>query len=242
MQTPAPHRNGGRSHAGSIRVFIVTGHAMVRQGLRDLFETEGIEVVGESGSAAEAAYRIPALKPDVAVLDDMLPDGTGIEVCRDIRAVDPGIRCLILASYDDEQAVRGAVLAGASGYVLKRIGGTELVDGIRLIAAGQSLFRPGVKDLVAESLGRTATAPWMDSLAAREQEVLVLIARGLTNREVGQQMNLPETAVKNYVSSVLEKLGFRRRPAAPRDGPGETAAREPGLSTSPSFPYQESCQ
>lgn len=197
-----------------IRVFILDDHELVRQGLRDLLEGEGFVVVGESGSAAEAIRRIPALQPDISVLDGRLPDGTGIEVCRDVRSLDPRLRCLILTSYDDEQAIRGAVLAGASGYILKQIRSNDLLAGIRKAATGESLFEPGVEQRIIAGLSRTPTDPRMEALSAQEKKVLALIGQGLTNRQIGEELFLAEKTVKNYVSSILAKLGFERRTQA----------------------------
>lgn len=195
-----------------VRIFILNDHKLVRQGLRDLLEDEGFEIAGESGSAAEATRLISSLKPDLAVLDDRLPDGTGIEVCRQLRSAVPDVKCLILSSWDEHQAVRAAVLAGASGYVLKQVGGiNELVNGIRSAAAGSSLFQPGVRERVAESLYAAASAAWLHSLTGRERDVLGRMARGLTNLQIGQDLRLPEDEVAVCVSSVLQKLGFRRR-------------------------------
>lgn len=217
---------GTASERGPIRVFILDDHELVRQGLRDLLEDEGFEVVGETGSAAEATRRIPALHPDISVLDGRLPDGTGIEVCRDVRSVDPDLRCLILTSYDDEQALRGAVLAGASGYVLKQIRSNDLVDGIRRAAAGETLFEPGVEERVIEGLSEVPTDPRLESLSAQEKKVLALIGQGLTNRQIGDELFLAEKTVKNYVSSILAKLGFERRTqAAVYVTKGPTAAK-----------------
>src|SRR3954468_22015817 len=196
-----------------IRVFLLDDHEVVRRGLRDLLESDGdICVVGESGSAVEAAARIPALRPDVAVLDGRLPDGSGIDVCRDVRSVDPTIKALILTSYDDDEALFAAILAGASGYVLKQINGNDLLDGIRRVAAGQSLVDPS---LVARVLDRVRTGteeqPELAALTDQERKILVLIAEGLTNRQIGERMFLAEKTVKNYVSSILAKLGLERR-------------------------------
>lgn len=205
-ETEGPHQ--------PIRVFVLDDHELVRQGLRELLEGEGFQVVGESGSAVESARRIPALHPDLSILDGRLRDGTGIEVCREVRSVDPSLRCLILTSYDDEQAVRGAVLAGASGYVLKQIRSAELLDGIRRAAAGESLFPPGVEQRVIDGLFHAPTDPRLEALTAQEQKVLTLIGQGLTNRQIGEDMFLAEKTVKNYVSSILAKLGFDRRTQA----------------------------
>lgn len=210
MSTPEAHGREVRPPERAVRVFILNDHKLVRQGLRDLLENEGFHIAGESGSAAEGGDLVPALKPDVAVVDDRLPDGTGIEVCRDLRDAAPEVACLILTGYDDEQAVRAAVLAGASGYVLKQIRNNELSSGVRSAAAGQTLIRPRVRERAAEGLRATAAAPWMGTMTRKERDVLALITRGLTNRQIGQEMLLPDEAVKDCVSSVLEKLGFRR--------------------------------
>ncbi|MFQ4149429.1 response regulator transcription factor [Arthrobacter sp. LAPM80] len=198
-----------------ITVFILDDHELVRRGLRELLEGEGFRVIGSTGSALEATRHIPALHPDVSVLDARLPDGTGIEVCRDVRSVDPTLRCLILTSYDDEQALRGAVLAGASGYVLKEIDGTDLLTSLRRTARGESLFSPEVMAKVVQGLAEPErTDPRISALTAQEARVLQLIGHGLTNRDIGQEMFLAEKTVKNYVSSLLAKLGFERRTQA----------------------------
>lgn len=212
MQEPAS--DGAAGPPERVRVFILDDHELVRQGLKDLLEGEGFVVVGESGSAAEATRRIPALRPDVAILDGRLPDGTGIEVCRDVRSLDPRLRCLILTSYDDEQALRGAVLAGASGYVLKQIRNDDLLAGIRRAAAGESLFAPGIEQRIIAGLSRAPTDPRMEALSAQEKKVLALIGEGMTNRQIGAELFLAEKTVKNYVSSILAKLGFERRTQA----------------------------
>jgi DNA-binding NarL/FixJ family response regulator len=209
-----PASNGAAGPPERVRVFILDDHELVRQGLKDLLEGEGFVVVGESGSAAEATRRIPALRPDVAILDGRLPDGTGIEVCRDVRSLDPRLRCLILTSYDDEQALRGAVLAGASGYVLKQIRNDDLLLGIRRAAAGESLFAPGIEQRIIARLSRAPTDPRMEALSAQEKKVLALIGEGMTNRQIGAELFLAEKTVKNYVSSILAKLGFERRTQA----------------------------
>ena len=170
---------------------------------------------GSSGSAVEATRRIPALHPDVCVLDARLPDGTGIEVCRDVRSVDPSLNCIILTSFDDEQALRGAVLAGASGYVLKEIGGTDLIGALRRAAAGESLFEEGVAAGIVDSLVEAEEVdPRTASLTPQERRVLELVGGGLTNRQIAAEMFLAEKTVKNYVSSLLAKLGFERRTQA----------------------------
>ena len=199
-----------------IRVYLLDDHELVRRGLRDLLEDEeDITVVGESGSAREATARIPALRPHVAVLDGRLPDGSGVDVCRSIRSVDPSIKALILTSYVDDEALFSAILAGAAGYVLKQITGTDLVDGIRRVAAGDSLLDPA---LVARVLDRVRHGPEQpEELAAltdQERRILALIAQGLTNRQIGEELILAEKTVKNYVSSILSKLGLQRRTQA----------------------------
>lgn len=199
----------------ALRVFILDDHELVRRGLQELLEGEGFVVVGSSGSAVEATRRIPALHPDVCVLDARLPDGTGIEVCRDVRSVDPSLNCIILTSFDDDQALRGAVLAGASGYVLKEIGGTDLVGALRKAAAGESLFDDGVAAGLIESLVEPEEIdPRVAALTPQERRVLELVGGGLTNRQIAAEMFLAEKTVKNYVSSLLAKLGFERRTQA----------------------------
>jgi DNA-binding NarL/FixJ family response regulator len=198
-----------------LRVFILDDHELVRRGLQELLEDEGFEVIGTSGSAAEAARRIPALHPDVSVLDVRLPDGTGIEVCRDVHAVDPTLPCVMLTSYDDEHSLRGAVLAGASGYVLKEIRGTDLVTALQKAARGESLFKPEVKARILAGLAPAEHLdPRLELLSPQERRVLELIGHGLTNREIGAHLFLAEKTVKNYVSSLLAKLGYERRTQA----------------------------
>jgi two-component system response regulator DevR len=200
----------------TIRVFLLDDHELVRRGLRELLEVEDdIEVVGESGSAAEAVRRIPALRPDVAILDARLPDGSGIDVCRDVRSVDPHVRALILTSYDDDSALFAAIMAGASGYVLKDIRGNDLVGGIRRVAAGQSLLDPAVTARVLERVRRGPEVdPRLQALTDQERKILDHIAEGMTNRQIGAEMYLAEKTVKNYVSSLLAKLGMQRRTQA----------------------------
>jgi two-component system response regulator DevR len=199
-----------------IRVFLLDDHEVVRRGLADLLQAEGdIEVVGESGSAVQATDRIPALKPDVAVLDARLPDGNGIDVCRDVRAVDPSIKGLILTSYEDDEALFAAIMAGAAGYVLKQIRGNDLVDGVRRVAAGQSLLDPAVTARVLERIRHGVEEPReLKALTDQERRILEFIAEGLTNHEIAQRMFLADKTVKNYVSSVLAKLGLERRTQA----------------------------
>ncbi len=199
-----------------IRVFLLDDHEVVRAGVREMLHHEGdIEVVGEAGSAVEAAHRIPALRPDVAVLDARLPDGNGIDVCRDIRSVDPSIKALILTSYEDDEALFAAIMAGASGYVLKQIRGTDLVDAVRRVAAGQSMLDPAVTQRVLERIRTGVGEPAeLKSLSEQERRILVHVTAGLTNREIAAKMFLAEKTVKNYVSSLLAKLGLERRTQA----------------------------
>ncbi|MBV1853916.1 response regulator [Catellatospora tritici] len=199
-----------------IRVFLLDDHEVVRRGLRELLQAAGdIEVVGESGSAVEATRRIPALRPDVAVLDARLPDGSGIDVCRDIRSVDPHIQGLILTSYEDDEALFAAIMAGAAGYVLKQIRGTDLVDGVRRVAAGQSLLDPAVTQRVLDRIRHPRHEPdQLKALTDQERKILGYVADGLTNRQIAAQMFLAEKTVKNYVSSLLTKLGLERRTQA----------------------------
>jgi two-component system response regulator DevR len=200
-----------------IRVFLLDDHEVVRRGLVALLEATGeIEVVGESGSALEAARRIPAIRPDVAVLDARLPDGSGIDVCREVRSADPEIKALILTSYQDDEALFSAIMAGAAGYVLKQIRGTDLVDAIRRVAAGQSLLDPAVTQQVLERIrhGADSEPEELKGLTAQERRILELIAEGLTNRQIGEELFLAEKTVKNYVSSLLAKLGLERRTQA----------------------------
>ena len=199
-----------------MRVYLLDDHEIVRRGLRELLEADGsIEVIGESGLAVEATRRIPALRPDVAVLDGRLPDGSGIDVCRDVRSIDPTIACLILTSYDDDEALFSAIMAGAAGYVLKQIRGNELVDAIHRVARGQSLLDPQVTRRVLARLREgPASDPALASLTNQERRILLLIAEGLTNRQIAERMFLAEKTVKNYVSNLLAKLGMERRTQA----------------------------
>jgi two-component system, NarL family, response regulator DevR len=200
----------------AVRVFLLDDHEIVRRGIADLLDAEpDITVVGEAGTAAEALRRIPAVQPDVAVLDARLPDGSGIDVCRDIRSSQPSVRCLILTSYDDEDAIFAAVMAGAAGYLLKQIRGTSLVDAIRQVAAGKSLLDPLVTERLLTRLRNPAPRDErLASLTEREREILDLIAEGLTNRQIGERLFLAEKTVKNYVSALLAKLGLQRRTQA----------------------------
>ena len=199
-----------------IRVFLLDDHEVVRRGLIDLLQAEGdIEVIGESGLAQEATARIPALRPDVAILDARLPDGNGIDVCREVRSVDPGIQGLILTSYEDDEALFAAIMAGASGYVLKEIRSSDLVTAVRHVAAGKSLIDPAMTATVLERIRNGPETPdELASLTDQERILLGHIAEGLTNRQIAEQMFLAEKTVKNYVSSLLAKLGLERRTQA----------------------------
>jgi two-component system, NarL family, response regulator DevR len=199
-----------------IKVYLLDDHEVVRAGLKVMLEASGqIEVIGESASALDASHRIPALRPDVAVLDARLPDGSGIEVCRSIRSVDPSLHALILTSYDDDEALFAAIMAGAAGYVLKDVRGNDLVDAIRRVAAGQSLIDPA---LMARVLDRVRNgpqvAPELKNLTDQELKLLGHIAEGLTNRQISEKMFLAEKTVKNYVSALLHKMGLERRTQA----------------------------
>ena len=198
----------------TVRVFLLDDHEVVRRGLRDLLEAEDdFEVVGEAGTAEEAYGRIPATTPDVAVLDVRLPDGDGIEVCREIRSKHPEIQCLMLTSFADDEALFSAIMAGAAGYLLKQVKGTDLVGGIRRVGAGESLLDPALTQKVLERL-RTPEDDELAGLTAQERRILDLIAEGLTNRQIGERMYLAEKTVKNYVSNLLSKLGMSRRTEA----------------------------
>jgi two-component system response regulator DevR len=199
-----------------IRVFLVDDHELARRGIAGLLESESdIEVIGEAGTAAQARSRILATRPDVAVLDVRLPDGSGIDVCRDVRSKDPTIQCLMLTAYDDDEAIYAAVIAGAAGYVLKDIRGSGLVESVRKVAAGKNLLDPALTAKVLERMrGGAGTDPRLATLSARERQIMALIADGLTNREIGLRLSLAEKTVKNYVSGLLSKLGLQSRTQA----------------------------
>ncbi|WP_436737829.1 response regulator [Streptomyces sp. BBFR102] len=203
---------------GKITVFLLDDHEMVRRGVRELLSAENdIEVVGEAGTAAEALARIPATRPDVAVLDVRLPDGSGVEVCREVRSHDESVKCLMLTSYADDEALFGAIMAGASGYILKAIRSGDLLDAVRQVAAGESLLDPAATARVLERLrGRDARSgdERLSGLTERERRILDLIGEGLTNRAIGERLHLAEKTVKNYVSALLAKLGMERRSQA----------------------------
>ena len=199
-----------------IRVFLVDDHELVRRGITALLNAEvDIEVVGEAATAAQARSRIRATRPDVAVLDVRLPDGSGIDVCREVRSENPEVKCLILTGYDDDEAIYAAVLAGASGYVIKDVQGSGLLDSLRKVAAGRVLIDPSLSRRVVERINATHHAdPRLETLTARERDILPLIAEGLTNREIGVRLGLAEKTVKNYISGLLSKLGLQRRTQA----------------------------
>ncbi|HUR77016.1 MAG TPA: response regulator transcription factor [Acidimicrobiales bacterium] len=199
----------------AFRVFLLDDHEVVRRGVRELIEAEDdMEVVGEAGTAEEALTRIPSTNPHVAVLDVRLPDGNGVEVCREIRSHYPDVKCIMLTSYPDDDAVYAAIMAGASGYLLKQVRGTDLIEGVRRVARGDSLLDPSVTARVLERIRRRDQDEEVTSLSAQEQSILELIAEGLTNRQIGERMFLAEKTVKNYVSNMLGKLGMSRRAEA----------------------------
>ena len=197
-------------------IFLLDDHEFVRRGLRELLEgTEGFSVVGESGSALEAARRIPALRPDVAIFDARLPDGSGIEACRHVRSVDPSIAGLILTSFDDDTALTAAILAGAAGYLLKDIRGNGLVEAITRVARGENLLDPErARRVRSDWADERDPDPRLRSLSPQERRILDHIAAGMTNRQIGETMSLAEKTVKNYVTSVLAKMGMERRTQA----------------------------
>ncbi|MFE0460062.1 response regulator [Kitasatospora sp. NPDC058965] len=202
---------------GQIRVFLLDDHEVVRRGVHELLADEpDIEVVGEAGTAAEALSRIPAVSPDVAVLDVRLPDGNGVEVCREIRSQLPGVRCLMLTSFSDDEALFDSIMAGAAGYVLKAIRGTDLLSAVRDVAAGKSLLDPVATSRVLERLrqGGEKEDERLAQLTKQERRILELIGEGMTNRQIGNELHLAEKTVKNYVSSLLAKMGMERRTQA----------------------------
>ncbi|MGX1634777.1 response regulator [Streptomyces albidoflavus] len=203
---------------GKITVFLLDDHEMVRRGVHEMLSTEDdIEVVGEAGTATEALARIPATRPDVAVLDVRLPDGSGVEVCREVRSRDESVKCLMLTSYADDEALFDAIMAGASGYVLKAIRGADLLDAVRQVAAGHSLLDPAATARVLERLrghGTPGDDDRLSGLTEQERRILDLIGEGLTNRAIGERLHLAEKTIKNYVSALLAKLGMERRSQA----------------------------
>jgi two-component system response regulator DevR len=204
--------------APAVRIFLMDDHEVVRRGVKDLLESEpGWVVVGEASTAAEALARVPALRPDVAVLDVRLPDGDGVSVCRELRSGMPELACLMLTSFSDDEALFDAIMAGASGYVLKAIRGNELLSAVRDVAAGRSLLDPVATARVLERLRDGKNGKGDDRLAhltEQERKILDLIGEGLTNRVIGERLHLAEKTIKNYVSSLLAKLGLERRTQA----------------------------
>jgi DNA-binding NarL/FixJ family response regulator len=197
-----------------VKVFLLDDHEVVRRGVHDLLDAEpDLTVVGEAATVEQAIARVPALRPDVAVLDMRLPDGDGVTVCRELRSRMPGLACLMLTSFDDEEALLDSIMAGAAGYVLKQISGTDLVSAVRTVASGQSMLDPGATTrLMARLRGDTGPrTPEFPELTDREREILALVGEGLTNREIGERLYLAEKTVKNHISRLLAKLGVERR-------------------------------
>lgn len=217
MSEAASSTAGATQH--QVSVFLLDDHEVVRRGVKDLLEAEGdITVVGEASTAAQALARVPALRPDVAVLDVRLPDGDGVSVCRDLRSMMPDLGCLMLTSFADDDALYDAIIAGAAGYVLKQIKGQDLIDAVRTVAAGGSLLDAKATARVMQRLRDEAAAREREdpyaALTDQERRILELIGEGLTNRQIGERIFLAEKTVKNYVSSLLAKLGLERRTQA----------------------------
>ena len=208
--------NENAADTTSIKVFLLDDHEIVRRGVKDLLEAEpDITVIGEAGTAASALARIPALKPDVAVLDVRLPDGDGVSVCRDIRSQMPEVACLMLTSFGDDEALFDAIMAGAAGYVLKQIRGTDLVGAVRTVASGRSLLDPeAATKVMARMRDQSRRSDPLAALTGQERKILELIGEGLTNRQIGERLFLAEKTVKNYVSALFAKLGMERRTQA----------------------------
>jgi DNA-binding NarL/FixJ family response regulator len=199
-----------------IRIFLLDDHQIVREGLRSLLDgLDDLEVVGEASTAKDAIGRIPATRPDVAILDVQLPDGSGVEVCREVRSAHPEIQCLMLTSFADDEALFEAIVAGAAGYLLKQVRGTDIVDAVRRVADGQSLLDPSVTKRVLDWMREPKHEDErLARLTGQERKILALIAEGLTNRQIAERMFLAEKTVKNYVSNLLAKLGMQRRTQA----------------------------
>lgn len=205
------------SDQAKVRVFLLDDHEVVRRGLKELLESDGsIEVVGEAATVAQANARIPAVRPDVAILDARLPDGSGIEVCRHVRSADPSIRAIILTSFDDDDALFSSIMAGAAGYILKQVSGEDLLAAVHKVADGAALLDPQVTERVMTRLrqGEKDEPDELKSLSPQERRILDLVAEGLTNRQIGEKLFLAEKTVKNYMSSILNKLGLERRTQA----------------------------
>jgi len=200
----------------TLRIFLVDDHEVVRRGVRDMLEVEDdFEVVGEAGSVQEALNRIPAVNPNVAVLDVRLPDGSGVELCRDLRSSHPEIACLMLTSFDDDEALFEAIVAGAAGYVLKQVKGSDIVNAVRQVGAGRSLLDPTMTSKVMERLRNgTAEDQRLAGISSQERRILEFLAEGKTNRQIAAEMFLAEKTVKNYVSNLLTKMGMSRRTEA----------------------------
>ncbi|MER7764325.1 response regulator transcription factor [Streptomyces sp. NPDC097619] len=221
--SPGPEETGTTGKAGDagqagepISVFLLDDHEVVRRGVHDLLDAEpDMRVVGEAGTVEQALVRIPATRPRVAVLDVRLQDGDGVSVCRELRSRMPGLACLMLTSFDDEEALLDAVMAGASGYVLKQITGTDLVTAVRTVAAGRSMLDPeATTRLLARMRGEvpeSERAAGLPGFTDREKEILLMIGEGLTNREIGERLHLAEKTVKNIISRLFTKLGVERR-------------------------------
>ncbi|MDX3233115.1 response regulator transcription factor [Streptomyces sp. ME19-01-6] len=198
-------------------MFLLDDHEVVRRGLHDLLDAEpDIEVVGDAGTVAQALTRGPALRPDVAILDVRLPDGNGVTVCRELRSAMPRLACLMLTSFDDDDALLDAIMAGAAGYVLKQIKGSDLVSAVRTVASGQSMLDPATTARLMSTLRGDSTEPQpqdetLAGLSTREREILTLIGEGMTNRQIGKRLYLSEKTVKNHISRLLAKLGVERR-------------------------------
>ncbi|MFD7432154.1 response regulator [Streptomyces sp. NPDC059818] len=213
-EDPIPSSSGA---SRPIQVFLLDDHEVVRRGVRDLLQAEeNIAVVGEAGTCAQALVRIPALRPQVAVLDMRLPDGNGVTLCRELRSRMPELACLILTSFDDDDALLDSIMAGAAGYVLKQIKGSDLVTAVRTVASGQSMLDPATTGRLMASLRRPqAPTPQADPVLAqlteREMAILNLIGDGLTNRQIGETLFLAEKTIKNHISRILAKLGVERR-------------------------------
>ncbi|MEU0088516.1 response regulator transcription factor [Streptomyces sp. NPDC006274] len=223
--------SGGLTEREPVRVFLLDDHEVVRRGVHDLLDAEpDLTVVGEAGTAEQALVRVPALRPQVAVLDVRLPDGDGVSVCRELRSRMPGLACLMLTSFDDEEALLDAIMAGASGYVLKQITGTDLVNAVRTVASGQSMLDPGATARVMARLRggpvQEEQAQGLPGLTEREREILALVGEGLTNREIGKRLYLAEKTVKNNISRLLAKLGVERRVQAAVIATQALAARD----------------
>lgn len=231
MATTNEQAEAGDDVVREIRVFLLDDHEIVRRGLRELIESEeGLTVVGDAGTVEEALRRAPAVRPDVAVLDVRLPDGSGVEVCRSLRERMPGLQCLMLTSFADDEALFSAILAGAAGYVLKQIKGNDLTGAIRKVARGESLLDPAMTGRVMERIRQDQQeTSQLAHLTDQERRILDLLAEGLTNRQIADRMFLAEKTVKNYVSNLLAKLGMQRRTEAAVFA-ARLASRAPGAS------------